>query len=78
VIKQVWLVKKDWNVKKNLDLTPEDKKADSHKLASIIDQSYPKQDLAGQKPHLTGGQGAEKNKVKRKLSFDELLAKYKR
>jgi hypothetical protein len=39
----------------------------------------PKQDLAGQKHHSTRGQGVEKKKkVKSKLSFDELLAKYKR
>jgi hypothetical protein len=31
VIKQVWHVKKDWNVKKSSDLTLEDKKAHSHK-----------------------------------------------
>jgi hypothetical protein len=79
VIKQVWRVKKDLNVKKSSDLTLQDKKPDSHKSANIIDQSCPKQDLAGQKPHSTGGQGVEKKKnVKSKLSFDKLLAKYKR
>jgi hypothetical protein len=55
VIKQVWCVKKDWNVKKSSDLTLEDKKSDSHKSANIVDQSCPKQDLARQKPHSTGG-----------------------
>jgi hypothetical protein len=55
VIKQVWRVKKDWNVKKSLDLTLEDKKPDSHKSTNIVDQSCPEQDLAGQKPHSTGG-----------------------
>jgi hypothetical protein len=61
-------------------LTLEDKKSYSYKLASIVDQSCPKQDLARQKPHsIGGGQGVEKKKkVKSKLSFDELLAKYKR
>jgi hypothetical protein len=51
VFKQVWRVKKDGNVKKSSDLTLEDKKPDSHKLANIVDQSCPRQDLAGQKPH---------------------------
>jgi hypothetical protein len=79
VIKQVWRVKKDWNVKKSSDLTLEDKKWDSHKLANIVYQSWPKQDLVVQKPHSTRGQGVEKKKkVKSMLSFAELLAKYKR
>jgi hypothetical protein len=47
-------------------------------LANIVDQSSPKQDLVEQKSHSIGGQGVEKKKVKIKLSFDELLAKYKR
>jgi hypothetical protein len=60
-------------------LTLEYKKPDSHKSASIVDQSCPKQDLAGQEPYSTGGQGVEKQKkVRSKLSFDELLAKYER
>jgi hypothetical protein len=60
-------------------LTLEDKNPDSHKSTNIVDQSCTKEDLAGQKPHSIGGQGVEKNKkVKSKLSFDELLAKYKR
>jgi hypothetical protein len=41
VIKQVWHVKKDWNVKKSSDLTLEDKKPDSHKSANTVDQSCP-------------------------------------
>jgi hypothetical protein len=61
-------------------LTLENKRPDSRKLASIVDQSCPKQDLAGLKPHSTGGGGqdVEKEKVKDKVSFDELLSKYKR
>jgi hypothetical protein len=47
VIKQVWHVKKDWNVKKNSDLTLEDKKSDSRKSANIVDQSCSKQYLVG-------------------------------
>jgi hypothetical protein len=79
VVKQVWRAKKDWIVKKSSYLTLEDKKPNSHKSANIVDQSCPKQDLAGQKSHSTGGQGVEtKKKVKSKLSFDELLDKYKR
>jgi hypothetical protein len=79
VIKKVWHVKKDLSVKKSSDLTLEDKKLDSHKSANIVDQSCPKQDLTGQKPHSTGGQDVEKKKkVKIKLSFDDLLTKYRR
>jgi hypothetical protein len=52
MIKQVWCVKKDWNVKKQKsDLTLEDKNPDSHKSSSIVDQTCLKQDLAGQNPH---------------------------
>jgi hypothetical protein len=60
-------------------LTLKDKKVDSHKLASIVDPTCPTQDVDGQKPHSVTGQGVEKKKkVKSKLSFDVLLAKYKR
>jgi hypothetical protein len=41
VIKQVCCVKKDWNVKKSLDLTLEDKKSDSHQSTNIVDQDLP-------------------------------------
>jgi hypothetical protein len=78
VIKQILRVKKDWNVRKNSNLTLEDKKPDSYKSASIVDQTCPKQDVAGQKPHLIMGQDIKKKKVRSKLSFDELFAKYKR
>jgi hypothetical protein len=80
VIKQVWCVTKDLNIKKSSNLTLENKKPDCHKSANIVDQSCPKQDLAGQKPHSNGGGGGvgKKKKLKSKLSFDELLAKYKR
>jgi hypothetical protein len=78
VIKQILRVKKDWNVRKNSNLTLEDKKPDSYKSASIVDQTCPKQDVAGQKPHLIMGQDIKKKKMRNKLSFDELFAKYKR
>jgi hypothetical protein len=58
-------------VKKSSDLTLEDRMPNSHKSANIVDQSFPKQDLAGQKPNSTRRQGVErKKKVKSKLSFD--------
>jgi hypothetical protein len=53
VIKQVWCVKNDWNVEKNQIWNYTIKKADSHKSASIVDQTCPKQDVIGQKPHST-------------------------